>query len=231
MQLFCFTYAGGTAAFYEELESVCEGIEFVKLEYPGHGHRRKEALKETIREVAKDLYEQICAAYTGEAYALMGYSMGSIVAFEMVQIIMRENVLPKPRHIFLAAHIPSKMTTVDGLSESELLDYAKKRTIVFGGVPKELQNNQTFWRIYLPLYIADYKMIGRYEFDGLEFTSDIPVTIFYSVEDTPRHDMERWKKFFVGECEMVEYTGTHFFLNEHTKEMAEVIKQQIGNDG
>lgn len=46
MKLFCFTYAGGTATFYDDLKSILEhrGIEVIALEYSGHGERYKAAL-------------------------------------------------------------------------------------------------------------------------------------------------------------------------------------------
>ena len=44
MKLFCFTYAGGTASFYEQIEDLLpKSIEVIKLEYAGHGTRRKES--------------------------------------------------------------------------------------------------------------------------------------------------------------------------------------------
>lgn len=230
MQLFCFTYAGGTAAFYNDIEKICKGIEFVKLEYPGHGTRRKEALSEDFRELARDLLEQIKISYSGGEYCLMGYSMGSIAEFETLQLILQENVIPKPKQIFLAAHAPMKMTIIDQLSGQELSAYAKKRTIEFGGIPKELQDNKTFWRIYLPLYVADYMMISKYDFDEIAFSTDVPVTIFYSDSDTQKADMEKWKKYFRGEFEMIEYSGTHFFIYEHLDEMAEVIMKYMAKD-
>lgn len=230
MQLFCFTYAGGTAAFYNDIEKICKGIIFVKLEYPGHGTRRKEALCEEFRELARDLLEQIKTSYSGGEYCLMGYSMGSIALFETLQLILEENILPVPKHIFLAAHAPMKMTIIEQLSEQELSAYVKKRTIEFGGIPKALQGNKPFWRTYLPLYETDYMMISKYDFDELAFTTDVAVTIFYSDSDTPKADMEKWKKYFRGEFEMIEYSGTHFFIYEHLEEMAEIVMKYATKD-
>lgn len=85
MQLFCFTFAGGTAEFFNQLEDICTGkIDFVKLEYPGHGSRRKEKLCDTFQELAEDLYGQLKENYSGSDYALLGYSMGSIAVLESV---------------------------------------------------------------------------------------------------------------------------------------------------
>ena len=229
MRLFCFTFAGGTAAFYNQREEACaRQIDFVNLEYPGHGLRHREKLCETFQELSVDLYEQLREYYCGGDYALLGYSMGSIAVLETLRYLMEKGELPCPRHIFLAAHEPRTMVDLDQYSSEELDEYVKSRTILFGGVPEQLINNKSFWRIYLPLYKADYLMISRYDFENLVYTTDIPATVFYSEQDTSRAEMELWKKYFTGSCEFIEYTGTHFFINEHCREMADLIMERLG---
>lgn len=71
-------------------------------------------------------------------------------------------------------------------------------------------------------------MISRYDFDNLTYSTDIPTVVFYSEQDTPRVELERWRKYFTGSCEFVEYTGTHFFINEHYREMAALIRERLG---
>ena len=228
MQLFCFTFAGGTAAFFDALEKQCGGhISFVKLEYPGHGTRRKEPLCSTFQEVAADFYAAIKERYDGGGYALLGYSMGSITLTEMLRTILAKNELPLPQAVFLAAHIPAVEVHLEQYTEEAADDYVKQRTISFGGVPERLLNNKSFWRMYLPLYKADYRMISRYDFAALQFTSDVPAVIFYSESDTPRAEIRAWKNYFIGECEFIEYSGPHFFINEHCAEMAQVILKRL----
>lgn len=229
MQLFCFTFAGGTAASFLQLEAACTPqIEVIKLEYPGHGLRYKEKLCDTFQELSKDLYDQIKGIYSGDEYALMGYSMGSIAAFETLQYLLRMKELPCPQHIFLAAHGPKVVVDIEKYSSEAVDEYVKNQTIRFGGLPERLLNNKSFWRMYLPIYKADYLMISRYDFDNLKFTSDISATIFYSKTDTPREEIGQWKKYFIVSCEFIEYTGTHFFINEHYMEMAALIKERLG---
>lgn len=229
MQLFCFTYAGGTADFFNPLEEICAGqIDFVKLEYPGHGLRRKEKLCETFQELAVDLYGQLKENYAGGDYALLGYSMGSIAVLETLRYLLEKAELACPQYVFLAAHKPKTMVAVDGYRSQDLNEYIKSRTILFGGIPEQLVENKSFWRMYLPLYKADYLMISRYDFDNLVYVTDVPAVVFYSEQDTPRAEMELWKNYFTGYCEFVEYTGTHFFINEHYREMAALIRERLG---
>lgn len=229
MQLFCFTYAGGTADFFNQLEKSCAGqIDFVKLEYPGHGARRKEKPCDTFQELAVDAYGQLKENYSGGDYALLGYSMGSIAVLETLRYLLEKAELPCPRYAFLAAHKPKTMVAVEGYRSEELDEYIKNRTILFGGIPEQLVNNKSFWRMYLPFYKADYFMLSRYDFDNLTYTTDVPAVVFYSEQDTPKTEMEPWKNYFVGYCEFVAYTGNHFFINEHCREMAALIRERLG---
>ena len=229
MQLFCFTHAGGTAAFFDSLEKACRPeIEVVKLEYPGHGTRRKEKLPYTIHELSLDLYEQMREKYMGGKYALFGYSMGSIAAVEVLRYLTEKDELPQPEYIILAAHQPNIVVNLNECDSKETDEYVKNRTIRFGGIPQQLIDNKIFWRTYIPLLRADYLMVHRYDFKKLQFTSYIPALLFYSQEDIPKAEMEQWKRYFTGNCEFVEYTGGHFFINKHCEEMAALIKERLG---
>lgn len=229
MQLFCFTFAGGTATFYDQLEPYLGNVINVKkMEYAGHGNRHKEYFYHDFSELALDMYKYIKnEIHENTSYALMGYSMGSISVTEVLRLIIEKNELPLPVHIFLAAHEPKTKAELLGFNAEEADEYVKARTIQFGGIPKQLVTNRSFWRMYLPMYRNDYGMIGNYAFEDLTLRTMIPTTIFYSETDTSIVDMLGWKKYYTGNVEFVCYTGTHFFIREHCKEMCEVILKQL----
>ena len=81
--------------------------------------------------------------------------------------------------------------------------------------------------MYLPIYRADYSIIGKYSFEELSLKTATPATVFYSEKDTPRSEMELWKNYFVGECEFFQYEGTHFFIQNHHAEMAKIINDVL----
>lgn len=232
MKLFCFTFAGGSAAFFDPLEQ-CIGtsIEVVKLEYAGHGTRHRENFYHSFSQLAEDLYRVIRSCWhKGEDYALLGYSMGSIAAVETLKEILFDNELPPPVHMFLSAHEPHTKIELSGYSETDRDELIKARTIRFGGIPEELVDNKSFWRVYLPIYRADYTLIGNYDFQRLSLKSKIPTTVFYSETDTPYANMAQWKQIFIGECSFVRYEGNHFFIQKHCQEMADVIKRSLLRD-
>ena len=223
-QLFCFTYAGGTRDFFNVIEPDLEGIDVTALEYAGHGERRKEEYYNDFSELADDMFREVKDRLYGN-YSLFGYSMGSITAVEVLKRIIDAG-LPQPSNIFLAAHEPHTKSELLGFTAVELDEWVKNRTIQFGAVPEKLLNNRVFWRTYLPMYRADYTIIGKYEFEKLNIVSNIPATVFYSETDTPLADMKQWERYFP--CEFYQFSGTHFFIQEHHKEMAKIISSKMG---
>ncbi len=226
-QLFCFTYAGGSSSFFDTMEKDLLDVELIKPEYSGHGTRHKEPLYKDFDELADDVYDIIKASYIGGDYALFGYSMGTITLVEILKRIFAVPDFRNPSHIFLAAHEPQTKTGMSGLSEDKIDEWVKERTIRFGTVPEKLINNNSFWRMYLPLYRADYSIIWKYRFEDLMLQTDIPTTVFYSESDTLRSDMELWRKYFTGEFDFYQFDGTHFFIQEHHREMANIIKGKM----
>ena len=227
-QLFCFTYAGGTASFFDNIEKCLDNVDVIPLEYAGHGNRFKEPFYKDFNELADDLYNDLVNNYKGGMYALFGYSMGTISVVEVLKRIIDKHEMKLPDFIFLAAHEPYTKTVIRNFSESEMDDFVKERTISFGGVPEELINNKSFWRMYLPIYRADYSIIHKYNFEDLKLKSSIPAVVFYSENDTHFDKMKYWDKYFIKNCEYYEFEGTHFFMKEHYYDIANIIKEKIG---
>ena len=230
-QIFCFTFAGGTKSFFDQIEGDLSGIELVKIEYPGHGIRYREPLANNIDDLVTDVMQNIREQYVGGKYGLFGYSMGSIVLVEVLKRIIADLDMPDPAHVFLAAHEPRTKKELLGVTEDRINEWVRERTLRFGGVPDNLVHNKTFWRTYLPLYRADYTIINNYHFEELDLRTGIPATVFYSEIDTPRSEMRKWELFFIGKCEFFCYDGNHFFIHEHHNEMAEVILDAMRQEG
>ena len=230
MKLICLTYAGGNATFYDQLQKeLSESVEVIALEYAGHGQRHKELFYKTFDELSRDMLRQLKEKVAvGEDYAIMGYSMGSISTVELLKRILQDPTLNNPVHIFLAAHEPATKKELKNYADNEMDETVKKRTVEFGGIPQVLVNNESFWRMYLPIYKADYTLIGTYKFEELNLKTDIPATVFFSESDTPYEKMQAWNNYFTNKCEFVKYEGNHFFIYEHYSEIAKIIENRLG---
>lgn len=226
-QLFCLTYAGGNASFYDIIEEDLSDIEVIKLEYAGHGSRHREECYKNFDELVEDLYPKVKELLKGDNYSFMGYSMGTIALVEILKKIISDKAIKEPVHVFLAAHEPHSKVELTGYTEDKLDEWVINSIIKFGAIPDKLMGNKSFWRIYLPLYRADFSIIGKYRFEELGIKSQIPATFFYSETDTPRREMDLWKNYFIGECEFHQYEGNHFFIQEHHSEMSKIIRQKL----
>lgn len=229
MKLFCFTHAGGTASFFDQIKSeVAPDISLIALEYAGHGTRHKESFYENFSELTADMVTLLMDnLVNGEPYALFGYSMGTIVAVDVLRNIVSSGVLHYPEHLFLAAYPPytnMELKNFDGECKNELV---KRRTINFGAVSESLAHNRVFWRVYLPVYRADYSLIGKFRFEEFNLKTNIPLTVFYSETDTPFLRMRQWSSYFNGSCDFLEYTGNHFFINDNYEEISSEIKRRL----
>ena len=230
MKLYCFTFAGGNAAFFEPLEPFLgDGVSVTQLEYAGHGKRHGEAFYQDFNELAEDLSEVLLRENAdGSPYAMFGYSMGSIACVEVLKRILKLG-LPLPKCVFLAAHAPCGKEELEGYSSQELDEIVKERTLAFGGVPEELANNSLFWRTYLPVYKADYTLIVNYPFTPPQPPFPVPAVVFYSEQDTPYTTMLRWKAWFAQAVSFHAFDGNHFFIQHHRPEIAHIIKQTLMN--
>ena len=225
--LFCFPFAGGTANFYDDLERSCfDKIKFIKLEYPGHGTRIKTPQCHTFEELISDLYPKISEVLKkspNTTYAMIGYSMGSIAMFNMLIKISKELNNRLPKCVFISAHRPTSMN----MPQENVDEWLKSKIIQIGGIDERLLENKTFWRIYLPIYRVDYRMIANYDFNSIKFSTEIPAVIFYSEQDTSFIEMKNWENYFIGKVDYHKYEGQHFFIKQHYEEMAEVITRKM----
>ena len=224
--MFCFTYAGGTKVFFDDIEKDLTGVNLISFDYAGHGERHKEPFYDTFDELADDMFREVKDRLYND-YALFGYSMGSITSVEVLKRIISSG-LTLPKHVFLCAHEPHTKSELLGFTPDELDEWVKERTIQFGNVPEKLLNNKVFWRTYLPIYRADYTIIAKYKFEEIYLKTSVPLTVFYSETDTTLEAMKQWKKYFTGNVEYKRFEGTHFFIREHHEEMSRIIIDRLG---
>ena len=227
MQLFILPYAGGSIATFKRLTSLLDdSIEVIAVEYPGRGTRVKEPLKESIGAMLEDAILYCKARRNPEVpYALMGYSMGSILAYEMLV----NNVFDeKPSHLFISAEVSAKQRSqelemVGEVTEEKILDRARS----LGGLDERLLLNKRFANIYIKPMLYDYRNFYGYRFNNYKEKIKIDTTFFYCEADTPRKAVEKWDELIDGEFDFYEYGENHFFINQHYEEMAKVINQTL----
>jgi len=99
VRLICFPFAGGDArAFDAFVQSLPSWIEAVVVEYPGHGTRRSEPLCSDTPSLVRAIFPSLRSAISDGSripYAILGYSVGALVAMETCEHVSRLG-LPAP---------------------------------------------------------------------------------------------------------------------------------------
>lgn len=226
MKIFCLSYAGGTASFYDEMGArLCdENVKIVAIDYAGHGNRRKEKGYKSFEELSEDIIHIIDNSLLGdEEYALLGYSMGALAVADIVKHMTQKEYKNLPKVVFSFAHEPKVRVSMMGICDEEI----KRRTINFGGIPEKLVENDAFWRVYLPIYKMDYEIIEQYSFKEYPDGVTIPLHVFYSSSDTLYEDMLEWNMYFKGNNSFHRFEGNHFFLYENLEDIVKIIRDAI----
>ena len=158
IQLFILPYAGGSTAAFKKLTDLIDpSVDVVTVEYAGRGTRAKEPLATSIWSLLEDAI--VYCRYRRRQdipYAVMGYSMGSVLAYE---ILKREAIAGELKHLFIAAEVSPRdrcleLRKVKNPTEERILDRARR----LGGLDDRMLQNKRFTDIYIKTccQITDY---------------------------------------------------------------------------
>ena len=150
IQLICFLYAGGSAAFFHGLkEELQDQIEVTAAEYAGHGTRRKESYYHTFDELVQDMTDMVREVRNPEIpYAILGYSMGSVVAYEVWKAYRKQG-WELPVHMFVASHRPPHLPLQGNLNADSSEEEVIEALCNFGGMDPRLLENKRFLNLFI----------------------------------------------------------------------------------
>ena len=230
MKLFCFPYAGGSAAIFNQWKKYTgHNVEIRAIELAGRGKRIHEAHYNDFNEVIEDVFSLIVdEVKNGNDYVFFGHSMGAKIAYELTQEILVRG-LPGPEHIFFSGRGAPYVLGDDEKEYHKLPDEEfKEEVLKLGGTPKEFFEHPELLEVFLPLLKSDFKMAAR-ELNGEEISPlpcDITVLLGKDEELTPEQ-IDSWKNYTSGDCTIHYFNGGHFFINEKVEEVVGKINNMI----
>ncbi len=227
VQLFILPYAGGSTAALKRLtDLIDEKIETITVEYPGRGTRAKEPFADSIESLIADAISY-CKSRREKSvpYAIMGYSMGSVLAYE---IVARGSLVGTLQHLFIGAQISPKERSekfgrIVDPSEGQIIEIAMR----FGGLDKRMLENKRFFDIYIKPMISDYRLFFDYRFREHREKTRVDTTFFYCERDTRVTDVEKWIELLEGRFEYYEMGENHFFINSCYDRIADIINKTL----
>jgi len=227
MQLFILPYAGGSIAAFKRLTDLIDDrIDVVTVEYAGRGTRAKDALATSIWELLDDAIAYCQGKRNPDIpYSVMGYSMGSVLAYEMVA---RRALDGELKRLFISAEVSPKdrsleLRKVENPTEERILDRARR----LGGLDERMLKNKRFADIYIKPMLSDYRLFFEYRFGDHDEKVSVDTTFFYCEKDTALVDVQKWDELIDGQFDFHELGKNHFFINQHYEEMARVINDTL----
>lgn len=229
VNLYCLPYAGGTATIYRKhLNKLDSYINLQPIELAGRGARFNEPLIDSIENTVEDIYSLIKTTLDPNVpYALLGYSMGSLITYELYYKI-KQLGHQSPVHIFFCAkeapNIPVKDKWIHKLDDNELI----KEIMPLGGISEEVLKNREILELYIPIIRADYKVVETYKFNQREMLIDCDITVINGKNDyTHINHIYEWEKMTKGKCTFDFFDGGHFFINNYNNQLAEIVSKTL----
>lgn len=228
LRLFCFPYAGGGTATYRSWPAgLPDSIELCLIQLPGREYRLREPLYSHPPDLIQALGEAL-SPFVDKPYALLGHSMGALLAFESARLFRREG-LPLPLHLIVsgskAPQIHRIGRTYDLPDEEFLKDLQS-----LNGTPREVLDHPELMAMVLPMLRADFQIVQTYAYTP-EPPLDCPISAFGGLKDTEvsREELNAWREQTVASFSIRMLEGDHFFLRSAQAVLLQMISRIIDN--
>ncbi|MHC5826649.1 MAG: thioesterase II family protein, partial [Nostoc sp.] len=158
LRLFCFPYAGGSAAIFRTWpNNLPSNVEVCAVEYPGRG-RQIQSAPLTRLEPLVEAIAPILIPYLDKPFAFFGHSMGGLVSFELTRLLRSQYSLA-PFHLFISARrapqIPLTKPPLHVLSDPDL----QRELYSLNGTPKAVLESMELMQMFLPILRADFAVL------------------------------------------------------------------------
>lgn len=230
IKLFCIPYSGGSAQAYLKWKRyLSNNIELCPVEIAGRGKRICEPLYNSFEEAIEDITSVIVPQIEADnEYAILGHSMGSLLAFETYYKLM-ERGYHKPVHMFFSGRkAPQNVkdrTAFYRLSDEEFL----KTVFIYGGNTEEVMKNEELLKLFLPILRADFKVTETYEHKEKSKKITCDITVINGREDLSilEYDMSEWNYYAGQQCNVKTVQGGHFFVTENCIPVIDIINNVL----
>lgn len=220
IKVYALSCAGGNSMLFNGIvRHNNDNVEIVPIELSGHGRRMGETFYNDFQEALDDVYSKICNDVKNDKYAIMGYSMGGVLAYEVCCMIDR-NGRKLPDHMFIASmRTPESVSVfnrVGGiLNDEELLQFV----VDLGGIPEALIDNSAFYKVFFPIIKSDFLLLNRYKVSEIR-KFDTGITVLYGDEDNyVKEYIQGWSQYTNKYFDVIPYKGGHFFINDHSTQI------------
>ena len=227
VRLFCLPFAGcGASAFNTWSKVFPETVELHAIQLPGRESRCNEPALTDAYETAKAVADAI-GPYLDRRWAVFGYSMGALIAFELIRELRRRGAR-MPEQLFVAARsapqLPATHPPLAQLSREAFLEQVR----YYYEPPQEAWDNPDLLEIIVPVLRADMRLCDRYVYHSEPLLA-CPIHAFAGQSDRsmPVATVQAWRAQTLGEFDLEVFNGGHFFINSALARVQEMVISRL----
>jgi surfactin synthase thioesterase subunit len=226
IKLYCLPCAGGSSSLYSKWNRhIKSEIEVVPIELKGRGIRIDEDFYENFDGLIDDVYKILSHQIKDSNYALLGFSMGGLVVYEIYKRLTWTGYCD-PKHIFI---IGREAPNYRFIRISHLPDEAFLKEIYsYQGIPDEIYTNSDLLNFILPQLRSDFEIYETYDKKEIVRTR-CNLSVLYGEEDKSiiHEGIFMWKNFAGAECDFKMFEGGHFFISKMQDEVLSYIESKL----
>lgn len=219
-----FPHAGGAALAYRAMGTAlaAAGADAYVMQYPQRGDRLTHPAPGTVADLAADLFGAGSWDRLGPL-RLFGHCMGAVVAFEFARVAQQRGVEVSALWVS-ASEAPSAVAAAPALpmAQSEII----AEMVDLGGTDAQLLADEDFVELLLMAVRADYAAFNRYSC-GADVRVGVDIHTLGGRRDhrIDENMLRRWESHTTGAFTCSMFDGGHFYINEHTADIAELINE------
>ncbi|AUA32694.1 thioesterase [Pseudomonas sp. SGAir0191] len=217
INLLCLPYSGASAMVYSRWRRALPAwLQVRPVELPGRGARMAEALHTDMQGLARQLAQEQRLA-TSTPYALLGHSLGALLAFELAHELQALGCPPPLALFACGTAAPTRREDYDGQrwrepkSDTELIDELRE----LQGTPEQVLANDELMSLTLPILRADFLLCGTYAYRQRPALG-CPLHVLGGEEDrASREQLQAWQHETQRTFSLQMFPGGHFFIHDH----------------
>jgi medium-chain acyl-[acyl-carrier-protein] hydrolase len=229
LRLYCFPNAGGSATVYRGLASELRASVDVRAALlPGRDGRFAEPALTSWPELVGAAVAAICED-APTSFALLGHSMGALLAFEVARELRRLGLL-MPELLVASARVAPQLSVeaepVSHLSDQELAQAMSRQS---GGIPSAVLADAEALALFVPALRTDMRLLEHYRYRP-EAALAVPLLAFAGERDplAGLAQVEAWREQTASSFRFRRCAGDHWIIRSHAAELCRELLSALG---